>query len=98
MLAQAALVVVRDWWLARDSKFKPGKAFDIISIGSSPHESAAKGSSSQLRPEISRERFHSGRTYFEKNNLDGAKKCEALHGTARLSLNMILREREQQCR
>jgi hypothetical protein len=24
--------VVRDWWLARDSKSQPGKEFDIISI------------------------------------------------------------------
>jgi hypothetical protein len=35
---------------------------------------------------------------LRKNNLDGAKKCEALHGTASSSLNMIPREREQQCR
>jgi hypothetical protein len=33
---------------------------------------------------------------WEKNNLDGPKKCEALHGTASPSLNMI--PREQQCR
>jgi hypothetical protein len=42
MLAQAAWVVVRDWWLAGDSKFKPGKGFDIIGIGSSA-DNAANG-------------------------------------------------------
>jgi hypothetical protein len=25
---------VRDWWLARDSKLNPGKAFDIVIMGS----------------------------------------------------------------
>ena len=45
-------MVVREWWLASDSKSYPGKELDIISIGSSPVKHGSLDGSTQ----------HSGRT------------------------------------